>query len=578
MVTSYILFSSVEKGSGNDQGSSEKKEKAKPKSKLKDEGEDMERIFNDTMDDLKKLTLPDVNVKSKRPPTGNKTMQKNQGGKPQKEIDMGSRGNLKEDTINDDSQSERGGRRRGGRGKRRGKGTKAGEALPGDDGEEDESGNDSDTSHVSQSSRGRGPNRRGRGRGRGGLQPSGSTHDLNVRDDSDNESVCGQTSQSGRGRGGRIQRGGRGRGRGGRGANSQRHNSGGQEGDEDEAENKHQQAALDLGDESDENFSETKVFRYLVKTLGGCASIQKFKEEFSPLPADFDDWVKTPKNRLSVFKRNGRPVVIGPYLRDATVCVDNMGFGGNKKCNRKECNHFHVCNFFLNGWCKRGFKCRKGHTFTKGPNRELKAKLGLNPFKDAEIKTIVLCRYPQVCPKGKCHKEDCPYLHICYNFLRDKCEDSDCSRGHDLGTPHNLWVLSVYRMEKWPVEKMALLKFLINKPMKPRTKKIPGDTTESTIDPAESVGSVDDEDFEENEYDEDTDDDDDDDDYDDEEDNAEGDKDVVGEVYHYPKFVDSEPKAETLPKKRLDRKNRWNTNEEESEPIGKYMFSEITYG
>lgn len=125
---------------------------------------------------------------------------------------------------------------------------------------------------------------------------------------------------------------------------------------------------------------------------------------------------------------------------------------------------------------------------------------------------------------------------------------------------------------------MALLKFLINKPMKPRTKKIPGDTTESTIDPAESVGSVDDEDFEENEYDEDTDDDDDDDDYDDEEDNAEGDKDVVGEVYHYPKFVDSEPKAETLPKKRLDRKNRWNTNEEESEPIGKYMFSEITYG
>uniref|UniRef100_K1P6C4 Poly [ADP-ribose] polymerase 12 n=1 Tax=Magallana gigas TaxID=29159 RepID=K1P6C4_MAGGI len=297
-------FVCIKKGSGNDQGSSEKKEKAKPKSKLKDEGEDMERIFNDTMDDLKKLTLPDVNVKSKRPPTGNKTMQKNQGGKPQKEIDMGSRGNLKEDTINDDSQSERGGRRRGGRGKRRGKGTKAGEALPGDDGEEDESGNDSDTSHVSQSSRGRGPNRRGRGRGRGGLQPSGSTHDLNVRDDSDNESVCSQTSQSGRGRGGRIQRGGRGRGRGGRGANSQRHNSGGQEGDKDEAENKHQQAALDLGDESDENFSEAKVFRYLVKTLGGCASIQKFKEEFSPLPADFDDWVKTPKNRLSVFKRN----------------------------------------------------------------------------------------------------------------------------------------------------------------------------------------------------------------------------------------------------------------------------------
>lgn len=82
---------------------------------------------------------------------------------------MGSRGNLKDDNINDDFQFERGGRRRGGGGKRRGKGIKVGEVLLGDDGEEDEFGNDSDISYVSQLSRGRGVNRRGRGRGRGGL-------------------------------------------------------------------------------------------------------------------------------------------------------------------------------------------------------------------------------------------------------------------------------------------------------------------------------------------------------------------------------------------------------------------------
>lgn len=108
---------------------------------------------------------------------------------------------------------------------------------------------------------------------------------------------------------------------------------------------------------------------------------------------DFDDWIKIYKNRLLVYKRNGRFVVIGFYFRDVIVCVDNMGFGGNKKCNRKECNYFYVCNFFLNGWCKRGFKCRKGYIFIKGLNREFKVKLGFNFFKDVEIKIIVLCRY-----------------------------------------------------------------------------------------------------------------------------------------------------------------------------------------
>lgn len=74
MVTFYILFFFVEKGLGNDQGFFEKKEKVKLKLKFKDEGEDMERIFNDIMDDLKKLIFLDVNVKSKRLLIGNKIM------------------------------------------------------------------------------------------------------------------------------------------------------------------------------------------------------------------------------------------------------------------------------------------------------------------------------------------------------------------------------------------------------------------------------------------------------------------------------------------------------------------------
>lgn len=128
MIRSYILFSFLEKDNGgNDKGSSEKKEKVKPKSKLKEEEETMKIIFNETTENLKKLSLPDVNVKS--PPTCNKIMQENQSGKPQTEKEMESRGNLKEDTVFDDSRPERGGRRQGGEGKTRGKGSKAGESL-----------------------------------------------------------------------------------------------------------------------------------------------------------------------------------------------------------------------------------------------------------------------------------------------------------------------------------------------------------------------------------------------------------------------------------------------------------------
>lgn len=74
MVIFYILFFFVEKGLGNDQGFFEKKEKVKLKLKFKDEGEDMERIFNNIMEDLKKLIFLDVNVKSKRLLIGNKIM------------------------------------------------------------------------------------------------------------------------------------------------------------------------------------------------------------------------------------------------------------------------------------------------------------------------------------------------------------------------------------------------------------------------------------------------------------------------------------------------------------------------
>jgi hypothetical protein len=383
------------------------------------------------------------------------------------------------------------------------------------------------------------PDRRGRGRRASNLPII--TRDSCERLDSDNESVDCQISQSARGRG----QHGRGS-RGGRGGNSQRMGR-------NEEGRVTEQPLHEFDDEKDEDFSESTVFKFLVKTLGGCASVSEFKQVFSPLPSDFDDWITKPKNKLVVYKRNHKAKFIGPFLRDATVCVDHIGFGKKRECSRKDCNHFHICKFFLNGWCKRGMKCRKGHTFTKGHNRVLKAKLGLNPFKDAEIKTIIHSRYPQICRDTECPVgDDCPYLHICYNYIQNKCEDSDCQRGHDLETPHNMWVLSVYRMEKWTRENLPLLKCLINMPRKPRSKR--PDDIASDIDPSECGSTFDEDDFFSDDMGDDLEDDD---DFSDDLEDEEGETEFDDSLNKRKPLKPKEEVPVMMEKKKMNRKDRW---------------------
>jgi hypothetical protein len=501
--------------------------------------EDEEKILNETLEKLKRMTMPDVNIVREKPPSAPVSQQRE--AQTRKQSESGGEG---KDSGGVGEGPQRRNCRRGGR-QRRGK-EKTGEQegaegmLEGEE-EDGDSDNESVSSRSSQSTRGKGGGRRGRGRGASSL--TNITRDSCERLDSDNESEDSQSSQPARGKG-QHGRGGRGR-RGGRGGDSQRMGR-----DQDGRVN--EQPSHEFDDGEDEDFSESTVFKFLVQTLGGCASVSKFKQEFSPLPSDFDDWINKPKNRLSVYRRNHKAKFIGPFLRDATVCVDHMGFSKNQKCTRKDCNHFHICNFYLNGWCKRGVKCRKGHTFTKGNNRVLKAKLGLNPFKDAEMKTIIQCRYPQICRKIKCPDgDDCPYLHVCFNYIQNKCEDSNCQRGHDLETPHNMWVLSVYRMERWTKDKLALLKFLINMPRKPRSTKGPDDVA-SNVDPSE-CGSMAEDDFSDD-MDEDT---------EDEDDSSDDLEDEVGEI----EFDDVRNKRKTLEpkeevpvvveKKKLNRKDRW---------------------
>lgn len=219
----------------------------------------------------------------------------------------------------------------------------------------------------------------------------------------------------------------------------------------------------DVQDEMEKN-----VFTFLVKECGGCTSTAIFKEKFNGLREDFDEWILNRKTILAVYKKAGKATYIAPLFKGAKVCCF---YGGNKSCRNQTCWHFHICKFDLFGRCKKGIKCRFEHNFETGNNKDIKFRLGLDEFSDREIKIILQCRYPQVCPASQCEAPtpfDCPFLHTCFNFLKNKCKDSKCEKGHTLSDRHNKWVLSVYGMKKWSEEKLNPLIGL---------RKIPNDDT-----------------------------------------------------------------------------------------------------
>lgn len=226
----------------------------------------------------------------------------------------------------------------------------------------------------------------------------------------------------------------------------------------------------DVQDEMEKN-----VFTFLVKECGGCTSTAIFKEKFNGLREDFDEWILNRKTILAVYKKAGRATYIAPLFKDAKVCCF---YGGNKSCRHQSCRHFHICKFDLFGRCRKGTKCLFEHSFEKGNNRDLKFRLSLDAFSDKEIKIILQCRYPQVCPASQCEApspNDCPFLHTCFNFLKNRCKDSTCEKGHTLSDRHNQWVLSVYGMKKWPEQKLKPLIGL---------RKLPNDDTK-TVSPDE---------------------------------------------------------------------------------------------
>ncbi|XP_073694372.1 protein mono-ADP-ribosyltransferase PARP12-like [Garra rufa] len=119
------------------------------------------------------------------------------------------------------------------------------------------------------------------------------------------------------------------------------------------------------------------------------------------------------------------------------------------ECDNELCENIHLCKYELMiGRCSR-HGCSYGHQLMSEHNtRILRAHRMINLSRE-DLRVMLLLSdsslLPPVCimfnrghgPHGKCQEgEKCGKLHMCENFIRGCCGDTDCGRSHGFHEPH----------------------------------------------------------------------------------------------------------------------------------------------
>ncbi|KAK3591055.1 hypothetical protein CHS0354_026069 [Potamilus streckersoni] len=210
---------------------------------------------------------------------------------------------------------------------------------------------------------------------------------------------------------------------------------------------------------------ENEVFEFFIKTVGGPTTL-KNKSVMNLFPKDFDisSWFRSHEKRFILFENKERTYqFVIPFYRAATFCLDYNGLRNEKKCEKKDCTHAHICKDFVGGSCSQGQTCQFSHNFFDRANASLISKLELDAFNNDQIRLIYSQRFPHVCSqyssKNICYKPICGYLHVCKKCLSGECDEgSYCTLSHDLKTDQNTSVLKAYHLESW---KESLVKLLV---------------------------------------------------------------------------------------------------------------------
>ncbi|KAK3104691.1 hypothetical protein FSP39_007918, partial [Pinctada imbricata] len=239
---------------------------------------------------------------------------------------------------------------------------------------------------------------------------------------------------------------------------------------------------------------ENEVFEFVVKECGGMVKLSNLIDKCQLFPSGSDEervgqWFKTHRRRFYVFQDGQEVVFVAPFFKDATYCLDYT----RKQCKRENCDHFHICQHYLRGTCRKGDTCPKSHSFTDDHNLEHKTKLSLDRFSEIDMCIILLNRYPQICPKRYCKGDKrCPYLHICQKFISKNCKFGEkCSKGHSFDTEHNAWILNrIYHMEKWAKSEGSTFRNIISFPRRLRRRSRHGSGSSKRDDMDSLAGNL----------------------------------------------------------------------------------------
>ncbi|XP_070560794.1 zinc finger CCCH-type antiviral protein 1-like [Ptychodera flava] len=105
------------------------------------------------------------------------------------------------------------------------------------------------------------------------------------------------------------------------------------------------------------------------------------------------------------------------------------------------CKHIHICREFLSGLCKSDRDCGKSHRFHSKNNKETLVKLNLEKYSESQLHRIAKKSLPKVCSnynRRECKNKNCEMLHLCQNYVRGVCNDSDvCGLSHQIKRPNN---------------------------------------------------------------------------------------------------------------------------------------------
>ena len=188
-----------------------------------------------------------------------------------------------------------------------------------------------------------------------------------------------------------------------------------------------------------------KVYDILIHKYDGRAGFsQLLNDDNLPKEAVDAAWYRQRRTLFLLFEDEVGIKFVSVFSDNVRLCLKY----NKRECTDEHCKYLHICTLFVTGDCKPS--CSLSHNVFDDQNKNRIQELGLDVFTNKEVATIVRCSLPEWCEEyqrqGDRHVKACPLIHVCCRHHQAK----QCSRDHQIkASEHNLWILKVYRMEKF---------------------------------------------------------------------------------------------------------------------------------